>query len=84
MHTKHVSLGSSPQKLISPSLSQKTRNIQFWDDFAFENLYGFSRRKFIDSGRRGKKEERARRKGRGGLNVGGQVISNVTRYEVTC
>jgi len=71
MHTKHVSLGSSPRILLSPDLNQKTRNKQFRDDFAFENLEGFSKRKFIDSGRRGrKKKKRKRRKGRGGLNAG--------------
>lgn len=43
MHTKHVSLGSSP-KTVVPGLIQKTRYTRFSDDFAFENQKRSSRR----------------------------------------
>jgi hypothetical protein len=58
------------------------RNTQFWDNFAIENSNEIL---FADSyqlWQAWKEEEEGRTKR--GFKCGGQVISNVTRHEVTC
>ena len=73
-----------PAEMVPPGLSEKTRKMQFWGDFASENPKWLSKRTIIDSGRRGRKEKRRMGNGKRGFKCGGQVISNVTRDKVTC